>query len=197
MSHRLCTVIGGLAVALLSAGAALAADPVPPSGTTWVGTARLGEKLPHAGNHAGPVDFRIDFGPNAGLVLGPTEFHASLNDGVVDFTLSGTYAVDAKGQPVLTPDLDLLADDLHALLVHVCEDILLIDPGECATIGTLDVLTDVPHLVLEVKTAAGRHGDPATLRFTGKIPFALDNGTDTPPKFTVTLKTSPAAVPAF
>ena len=44
------------------------------------------------------------------------------------FTVSGTYTVDAKGRPVLSPDLDALESETAELLIYVCEEVLDLGP---------------------------------------------------------------------
>jgi hypothetical protein len=107
------------------------------------------------------------------------------------FDVFGTWTTDAKGQPVLALDTVLLADELSTLMVHVCEDVLLLDPSTCAFIGSLDVVVDPTKPKLKVKTSTG-NGSGATLQLSGKIPFVLTDGMDEA-KITVSLKTSPLA----
>ena len=179
-----------LALALLFASAAHAADPVAPSNTAWLGPAQIKAKIPGAGSSSGPVDFEFLFGPNGGAGLDANEFHLIADDGMVAFDVFGTYTTDAKGQPVLAPDTVLLADELKIQSVHVCEGILGLGAG-CDEILTLDVIVDSSRLKLKVKASAG-NGSGATLALSAKIPFVLTDGVDEA-KVTISLKTSPPA----
>jgi hypothetical protein len=58
------------------------------------------------------------------------------------FDIFGTWTTDAKDQPVLSFDTVLLADELLVLMVHVCEDVLVLDQPTCDFIATLDVVID-------------------------------------------------------
>ncbi len=190
MTHPIRTLVW-LASALLLASSAQAADPVNPSSTIWTGPAQLKAKIPGAGSPAGEADFEILFGPNGGAGLGAEDFHLIADDGMFAFDVFGTWTTDAKGQPVLSFDTVLLADELSDLMVHVCEDVLMLDPADCAFIGTLDVLIDPTKIKFKAKTSAG-HGSVPTLQASGKIPFVLTDGMDSA-KVTLSLKTSPPA----
>ena len=182
-------VVVCLALALLLAPSARAADPVDPSSTVWQGLAQTKAKLPGAGSNSALVDFEILFGPNVGASLDANEFHLIADDGTVAFDVFGTYTTDAKGQPVLAPDTVLLADELKVLMVHVCEEIVGVGVG-CDDILTFDVLIDPSKLKIKVKTKAA--SPVATLALSGKIPFVLTDGMNEA-KVTLSLKTSPPA----
>jgi hypothetical protein len=167
MSYRRSFV--ALVCTLLCASAGWAADPVAPAGTDWVGTGSFKGKLSGAGSTSGPVDIDVHFGPDAGLSLAADEFQISADDGMAIFLVEGTFVVDAKGQPLLTPDPVALETQLKALLIHVCEDILL----------------------LKVKTKAGSGGG-GTLGLSAKLPFELTSGMEVV-RATFSLKTSPPA----
>lgn len=183
-----------LAAALLVAGTAFAADPVDPAGTTWAGTDVLKFKAAAAGTTPIPVDFALLFGPNGGAGLSAGEFHLTANDGTATFDVTGLYALDDKGQPVLAPDTGALLNELSDLVEHVCADILMVDPGTCAFLGALDVVLDSRYRT-KVKTRMGVGGDPDELGFSAKLPFVLTDGVDEA-KGSVSLKVSPPALPA-
>lgn len=170
---------------VLVASAASFADPVAPASTDWAGAGVFKGKLANEGSTSGPVDIDVDFGPNGGLGLAAGEFRITADDGMEAFTVEGTFTVDAKGQPVLTPDLVALENSMKTLMIHVCEDILLLGPM-CAGIAGLDVVFDPAKIKLKVKTSS----DPAELALSGKIPFALSNGMEQA-KVAVSLKSSP------
>jgi hypothetical protein len=181
----------GLAFALLFASAARAAEPVAPASTDWRGDGTFKGKLAGAGSTAGPVEIAVDFGPNGGLGLAAGEFRISVTDEAMEtFAFEGTFTVDAKGQPVLTPDPTETALELRDLTVHVCESVLLLGP-ECGFLALLDVAVDPTKLKLKVKTSFG-NGDGATLSLAGKLPFVLSNGVDEL-RATFSVKTSPPA----
>jgi hypothetical protein len=191
---RFVRIASTLAAALLVAGAAFAADPVDPAGTTWVGTGVVKLKAAAAGTTSIPVDFTLLFGPNAGAGLSAGEFQLGADDGMESFDVTGLYTLDDKGQPVLAPDTGALLNELSDLVEHVCADILMVDPGTCALLGALDVVLDSRYRT-KVKTRMGRGGDPDALGFSAKLPFVLTNGVDEA-KGSVSLKVSPPAQPA-
>jgi len=182
--------LAGLVCSLLFASAALAADPVAPASTDWRGAATFKGKLVSGGGSPGPVDLAVDFGPNGGLGLGAGEFRITADDGMESFVVEGTFDVDAKGQPVLTPDTVALEDQLEALLLHICEDILMLGTA-CDQVALLDVEVDPAKLQLKAKTNAG-NGDGATLALSAKLPFVLTNGVDAV-RVSFSIKSSPPA----
>lgn len=188
MAHPIRTLVW-LASALLLASSVRAAEPVNPSTEVWVGPAQIKAKIPGAGSPAGAVDFEILFGPNAGAGLDANEFHLIADDGMEAFDIFGTWTLDAKGQPVLALDNVLLADELSTLMVHICEDILVLDQSTCDLVASLDVVVDAAKTKFKVKTSAGA---PSTLQLAGKIPFVLTDGGN-PVKVSLSLKTSPPA----
>jgi hypothetical protein len=176
----------GLAVA---AAPARAAEPVPPTGTSWSGTAFIKAKLPGE-SVDGLLELTVLFGPNGGFGLDANEFLIVADDGEETLDITGTYAVDEKGQPVLTLDTTALATELHALVVHVCEDILVLG-AECDILDILGVVLDPAKLKTKVKTRSDDE-DGADLALSAKLPFLLTNGGGEI-KLTVSLKTSPPA----
>jgi hypothetical protein len=91
------------ALVLVCAPAVFAAKTPPPvAGTTWTGTGTLKAAIQKGGKEKGPADFRIDFGPQGGLAA--NEFILILDDKVDLLMFPGTYTLDRKGRPVLTPD---------------------------------------------------------------------------------------------
>ena len=135
----------------------------------------------------GPADLELLFGPNGGAGLAAGQFHLIADDGTVAFDVVGTFSVDAKGQPVLTPDTVALAAELKVLMQHVCEEIVGLGAG-CDVIATLDVLYPSP-LQFKVKTKAANGAVP-TLQLSAKLPFVLTDGGN-PVKVTLSLKSSP------
>jgi hypothetical protein len=173
----------------LAAGPGQTAEPVAPSFTSWSGTAVIKAKLPGE-SVAGEVDLDVHFGPNGGLGLAADEFLIVADDGEETLDVTGTYAVNEKGQPVLTLDTTALATELHALVVHVCEDVLVLG-AECDILDVLDVVLDPTKLKTKVKTRSDDE-DGAELALNAKLPFLLTNGGGSI-KLTVSLKTSPPA----
>lgn len=167
-----------------------AGAPLPIQGT-YEGEAQIRAKVPGAGTAGGPVDIQLSFGPTAEPALDAGEFLIVADDSVETLEITGTFVVDEKGQPVLTVDTDLLALDLKTLLIHVCLDVLLVDPADCAEIEDLDVLVDVARMKLKAK-ASQKNGE--TLAFSAKIPFVLTDGMLTGATITVSLKTKPPAI---
>jgi len=182
-------VVPSLAV-LFFAAAALAAEPVDPTGTLWVGPGQVKAKIPSAGSTGGPVTLEIDFGPNGGD-LDANEFHLMADDGMEVFDIFGTWTTDAKGQPVLALDTGLLTTELHDLMVHICNDVLNLDPTTCGIIASLDVVTDPSKIKFKLKTSARG----PVLSVSGKIPFVLTDGTDSV-KLSLSLKSSGPLSPA-
>ena len=182
--------IAALVYALFFASAALAADPVAPATTSWRGTATFKGKLVGGGGSPGPVDLAVDFGPNGGFGLGAGEFRITADDGMETFAVEGTFAVDAKGQPVLTPDTLALEDQLEVLLLHICQDILMLGT-QCDLVALFEVEVDPAKVQLKAKTNAG-NGDGATLALAAKLPFVLMNGTDAV-RVSFSMKSSPPA----
>jgi hypothetical protein len=172
----------------LAAGQVRAAEPVAPSGTSWSGPAVIKAKVP-GGSVAGVVEVLVLFGPNGGFGLDANEFLIVADDGEETLDLTGTYTVDDKGQPVLALDTTATAAELHALALHVCEDVLGLG-AECVVIAGLDVVVDPARLKTKVKTKSGAEG--AELGLGAKLPFLLTDGDDEV-KVTVSLKTSPPA----
>lgn len=185
MPHSILRRVAFACVFLL-ASAARAASPIVLPGTTFDGEAQIKAKLPDLGSTAGPVDIVLNFGPQATPALGAGEFLIVADDSVETLEIHGTFSVDDKGQPLLAVDTNLLAADLKELMIHVCVDILLIDPVDCAAIEDLDVLFDVTRLKLKART----NQEAGEITFSAKIPFILSNGIDEA-KVTVSLKTSP------
>ena len=180
-----------LAVSLglgLAAAPASAADPVAPSNTAWAGTALVKAKVPGE-SLTGLLELTVLFGPNPGASLEANEFEIVLDDGEETLVLTGTYSVDAKGQPVLALDTTLLAAELKDLMIHICQDVLGLGAA-CDELLALDVALDPERLRTKVKTASG-NGD-AELVFSAKLPFLLTDGVDAL-KFTVSIKTAPPA----
>jgi hypothetical protein len=176
-----------LLCALLVGSAAGAAEPVPLPGAIFAGEAVIKAKVPDAGTLSGPVEITLSFGPTVTPALDAGEFLIVVDDTEETLELTGTYTVDAKGQPVLTLALPNLGDELRALMIHVCEDILLIDPAECAEIADLDA--DIGAYKLKAKTS---QTDGGVISFSGKIPFVLTDGM-TESKISLSFKTSPPA----
>jgi hypothetical protein len=186
------TAIVALACAFLLAAGARAATPVDPTGTTWQGVAAIKAKASGAGSVADVVDVDLFFGPNAGESVDAGDFLLRADDGQETLEVRGSYAVDAKGQPVLTPDLPDLADELSDLMVHVCEDVLGLPSLICDEIALLDVVVDPAKLKTKVKTSAGSSGD--VLQFGTKLPFVLTDGNESV-RATVALKGRLAPAP--
>lgn len=186
------TPIAALACAFLLAAGARAATPVDPAGTTWQGVAAIKAKVSGAGSLADVVDVELFFGPNVGESVDPGEFLLRADDGMETLEVRGSYAVDAKGQPVLTPDLADLADELSDLIVHVCEDVLNLGSLICDQLALLDVAVDATKLKTKVKTSASASGD--ALQFGTKLPFVLTDGNDAV-RATVALKGRIAPAP--
>ena len=182
--------LAGLVCTLFFASAALAADPVAPAGTNWRGAAVFKGKLVGGGGSPGPVDLAVDFGPNGGLGLGAGEFRITADDGMETFVVEGTFAVDAKGQPVLTPDTVALEEQLEVLLLHICQDILMLG-STCDQVALFEVAADPAKVQLKAKTNAG-NGDGATLALAAKLPFVLNNGADDV-RVSFSMKSSPPA----
>ena len=170
------TSIVALACAFLLAAGARAATPVDPAGTTWQGFAAIKAKVSGAGSVADVVVVEIFFGPNVGESVDAGEFLLRADDGMETLEVRGSYALDAKGQPVLTPDLLELADELSDLMVHVCEDVLGLPSFVCDEIALLDVVVDPAKLKTKVKTSASASGD--VLQFGTKLPFVLTDGNE-------------------
>jgi hypothetical protein len=183
-------LLWALACALFVASAARSAEPVPPATTNWLGAGEVKAKIAGAGSiPPGPIEVSVAFGPNTGLDA--NEFAVEIDDGMESFTFPGTYTLDAKGQPVLALDLPATSAGLLAVIVHVCDDVLMLDPALCAELGMLDVIFDPSKLKLKLKTNAGKNDDP-TVTVNGKMPFALSNGVEEL-KVTLSFKTTPRA----
>ena len=183
------TRIASFVCTLLFASAASAAEPVAPASTDWLGTATFKGKLVAGGGSPGPVPLAVDFGPNGGLGLAAGEFRITADDGMETFVVEGTFVVDAKGQPVLTADTAALAVALKALLLHICEDILLLGSA-CDTVALFGVEVDPAKIQLKAKTNAGSDG--ATLALAAKLPFVLTTP-DRAVRVSFSMKTSPPA----
>src|SRR5688572_28029183 len=168
MAHT--RTIAAFVCTFLFASAASAAEPVAPASTDWPGTAVFKGKLVAGGGSPGPVALAVDFGPNGGLGLAAGEFRITVDDGVETFVVEGTFVVDAKGQPVLTADTVALAVALKTLLLHICEDILLIGTA-CDTAALFGLAVDPAKIKLTAKTNAGSDG--ATLALAANLPFVL------------------------
>jgi hypothetical protein len=172
----------------LAAGSAHAGVVVFPEGSSWSGTAVIKAKVP-GDSVTGLLDLDVHFGPNAGLALGVGEFLIVADDGEETLEVAGDFMLDDKGQPVLFPDTTALATELHDLVIHVCEDVLMLG-AQCDIIAMLDVVVDPTKLKLKAKTKSG--GDGAVLAFAAKLPFVLTDG-DEAVKLTVSLKAAPPA----
>jgi hypothetical protein len=171
----------------LAAGPAFGGGLVFPEGTSWSGPALIKAKVP-GDSVTGFVELDVHFGPNGGLGLGVGEFLIVADDGEETFEVTGDFVLDAKGRPVLSPDTTDLATELLDLIVHVCEDVLMLGP-QCDFIATLDVVVDPARLKTKVKTKSGSDGP--VLALGAKLPFLLTDGEDDA-KVTVSLKTDPA-----
>jgi hypothetical protein len=169
----------------------LAAGPaqaglVFPENSSWSGIAVIKAKVP-GDSVAGLVELDLTFGPNAGLGLGVGEFLLVADDGEETLEVTGDFMLDDKGQPVLFPDTAALETELHELMVHVCEDVLMLG-AECDLLGILDVVADPAKLKLKAKIKDGSDG--TVLGLGAKLPFVLTDG-NAGVKAAVSLKSSP------
>jgi len=185
---RLLRALGALALVSLFAAPALAADPIPLPGTSWSGSAVIGAKISGAGKVGGPVTFDLDFGPQADPLLAEGEFLLVLDDGMEDLNIGGSYTVDAKGRPVLSPDTSALAVELEGLMMHICVDVLGLS-AECTVLETLDLSFDPSKLKIKLK-AKERDG-VETLLGAGRFPFVLLDGIDAVERVSIVFKTNP------
>jgi hypothetical protein len=170
----------------LAAGPAHAGGLVFPENSSWAGTAVIKAKVP-GDSVAGLVEVDLTFGPNAGLGLGVGEFLMVADDGEETLEVTGDFMLDDKGQPVLFPDTTALETELHDLMVHVCEDVLMLG-AECDLFDLLDVVVDPTKLKPKAKIKDGADG--TVLGFSAKLPFVLTDG-NAGVKATVSLKSSP------
>ena len=117
MLHGRCTRAARLAVLTLiilgfGPGAAWAQGVV---GTSWAVPGELAVKIQRAGKFKDPAPFNVlDFGPQG--VLAANEFMLTLDDGSDPIAIAGTYTLNRKGKPLLSPDGSSLASELEDLL---------------------------------------------------------------------------------
>ncbi len=103
-----------LAVVLVGASGALAKKaPVDVGGLDFAGSGKAKGKIKGFGSEKGPMSHTMEFGPQGGLAA--NQFLLTLDDGVDQVQIPGTYALDAKNKYVLTPDPTLLEDRLTDL----------------------------------------------------------------------------------
>jgi hypothetical protein len=141
--------------------------------TTFEGPALLKTKVRGGGSLAGFVATSLVLGPDAGEGVGVGEFRLRADDGQETLEIVGSYSVDAKGQPVLTPDLIALGLELRELIVHVCEDILQLPGALCDELAALDIAFDPTKVKSRFKSKDG-----SVIQFTMSVPFALTDGID-------------------
>ena len=161
--------LAGLAFAL-AAVPARAGDPVIFPATSWTGLALVGVQVPSAGKVPGVLSAQLSFGPLGSPSLGANEFLLVLDDGFETFEIEGTYSLDAKGTPLLTADLGALETETMGLLVHVCEDVLLLG-SQCDVLDGADLVFDPSKVKFKVKGKA-KNGVEA-VQAAGKIPFLV------------------------
>lgn len=154
----------------LAASPARAGDPVMFPATSWSGLALLSVQVPSVGKEQGVVQADLHFGPLGSPSLGANEFLIVFDDGFETFEIEGTYALDAKGTPVLTADLGALETQTLDLLVHVCEDVLGLGV-ECDILAGADLVFDPSKVKFKVKGKA--KSGVEVVQAAGKIPFLV------------------------
>jgi hypothetical protein len=154
----------------LTASPARAGDPVIFPATSWAGQALVSVQIPSVGKVPGVLEAELYFGPLGSPSLGVNEFLLVFDDGVETFEIEGSYALDAKGTPVLTADLGALETQTIDLLIHVCEDVLLLG-SDCDLLDAADLVFDPSKVKFKVKGKS--KGGFAAAQAAGKIPFLL------------------------
>jgi hypothetical protein len=117
MLHGRCTSAARLALLTLIVlglghGTAWAQGVV---GTSWAVPGELAGKVQRAGKFKDPAPFNVlAFGPQG--LLAANEFMLTLDDGSDPIAIAGTYTLNRKGKPLLTPDASSLASEVEELL---------------------------------------------------------------------------------
>lgn len=171
MPRRPLHLILALALVCLGAGAR-AAEPVLLPGSSWSGSALLKAKLSARGAGSdslqGAVAFELHFGPLGAPALTSNEFLLVLDDGFTALELPGTFVLDAKGRPLLTPDEAGFEDGLTDLIVDLCADVVD-DPDLCDVFSLLELAIGKNELRVKARSRKGIE----TLQGRGKIEFAF------------------------
>jgi hypothetical protein len=117
----LLAALAGLLLATVGPAVLAAKNPVAIPGTEWELTGILKGKVQKGGKSKGPVTGDLYFGPHGGLGLAANEFELVLDDTQETMTLTGTYAVSAKGKVVLNADLGAYEDEMERLFDFAIE----------------------------------------------------------------------------
>jgi hypothetical protein len=160
-------LLAALLLATSVAPSAQAGDPIPLAASVWRGTAQGGAKGVPGAPPPRTLTFTLAFGPLADPPLSGSQFRLLLTDGGAELPIAGTYSIDARGRPLLAPDLAALGAALSTAIGESCG--ALDDPTGCSLVGALEATAGTPKLKLKASAKDGVE----TLATSGKFSFDL------------------------
>ena len=148
-------------ILVVAPGASAKKTPVDVSGSTFDGSGNAKAKIQKYGSEKGAMTHDLRFGAQAGLAA--NEFRLTLDDGVEEIVIPGTWTTDTKGRPVLTPNAAALESALTDLFWSYAG-------GEISGVS-IDI--DVTKLKLKPKPKYKKKTGETTLKLSLKIVFVV------------------------